>query len=173
MHQAGCGREQRCRGSENYMLISEWAKVYTAWWTTTGQLPPAWHVRLQRDHWRSPPELGSSCTPRKRLRALYPTNQTATILIINHKKGGGKQKMIKKKYWCIFIIYSHLLKNSTKFQLNWIWNKIYFKTAQYCRDIEVWSRSLTVVWTDKARWVVPSCKVWHLWHTWYPKKSQC
>ena len=37
------------------------------------------------------------------------------------------------------------------------------KTIQHCWDLEIWSRSLTVLWTGKAQWVVWSCKI-HSYH---------
>ena len=37
-------------------------------------------------------------------------------------------------------------------------------TVWHCCDIEIWSRSLKVVWTGKLQWVLTSCKIWHLSH---------
>ena len=42
----------------------------------------------------------------------------------------------------------------------------------HSHHLEIWSRSLKVVWTGKAQWVVPSCKAWHLPYVWCLSKSQ-
>ena len=69
----------------------------------------------------------------------------------------------------IFIILD-LLNNSTKFQLNWIRT---LNLQLHLIAIAVWPRSLQVVWTGKAQWVMPSSQVWHLRHLWCLRKSQC
>ena len=64
----------------------------------------------------------------------------------------------------IFITYLVYL-TILQFQLNWLkyFLKTSVKTVWHCCELDIWSRSLKVVWTGKAQWVVPSCKVWPLW----------
>ena len=65
---------------------------------------------------------------------------------------------------CIYLTYLGTLYRNTKFSAKTVW---------HCCDLEIWSTSLKMVWTGKAQWVVPSCKVWHLSYVWCLSKSQC
>ena len=40
--------------------------------------------------------------------------------------------------------------------------KFYIKPVWQCCDLEIYKRSIRVEWTGKAQWMVPPCKVWHL-----------
>ena len=66
-----------------------------------------------------------------------------------------------------------VINNRTKFQLHWISTtdtKFSVKTIWHCCDIEILSRSLKVVWMNKAQYVLPSWKVWHLSYLQCPRK---
>ena len=55
--------------------------------------------------------------------------------------------------------------------IRWVHNDS-VRPAWHCCNLEIWLQSMKVVWTGKAQWVVPSCKVWYLWHLQCPRKSQ-
>ena len=50
----------------------------------------------------------------------------------------------KKRYYIHHLL--NFLNYPMKFQLEWIKKKIPVKTVQHCCDLEIWSRSLKVVW---------------------------
>ena len=50
--------------------------------------------------------------------------------------------------------------------------KVSVKTVWHCCDLEIWSRSMKVVWTSIVQQVVISCKVWQLTHLLCLRKSQ-
>ena len=78
----------------------------------------------------------------------------------------------KVKNSCIFTIYLTSLTILQIFNLKGLVTKVSVKTVWCCCDLEIWSRSLKLVCTGKAQWVVPPCKVWHLSHLWCLIKSQ-
>ena len=57
------------------------------------------------------------------------------------------------------IIYQTYLTTLQSLKLTGYKHKFSVKTVQHGCDLEIWSRSLKVVWTGKAQCVVPSCKV--------------
>lgn len=85
-----------------------------------------------------------------------------------------------------------VINNRTKFQLNrvrrkeiGVWHSVVHdgyiranrirtkfpvKTVWHACSLDLWSRSLKLVWTGNAIWVVPSCKAGHLLH--YLKKKK-
>ena len=69
----------------------------------------------------------------------------------------------------IYLVYLTILQVSTSLDTN---IKFSLKTVWHYCDFETWPRSLKVIRTHKDQWIVPSCKIWHLPHLHWPRKSQ-
>ena len=64
----------------------------------------------------------------------------------------------------IFIMYLTYLTILQSFDLMEKNIKFSVKIVGNCCELEIYPRSLIMVWTGKAQWVVPYCKAWHLSH---------
>ena len=121
------------------------------------------------------PEQGNNNHAQFERPPLNIVRQKPTFKFLSNKKTSqlSQVNMCKReKWWCIYYLLDSL-SNPTKFQLNWIRTKCSVKTVWHCCDIEIWSRSLEVVWTGKSQWEVPPCKLWLPSHLWCLSKSQC